>query len=571
VARKINLDDSANFQKTTFNNSDLPSIAAFPRDGNSWRIDWFGDIAFPNRLLRRTQPSVLVHLSRVVDASFHENPAALLSADSTFVTKQRKVWVSVGTLPLLCIGDIWRDGQLELRPDYELEYFSDLVINVETVVLIKAGLNLEEKGFLLPRTEHPWHMQCTQSYCLMIDLPLHRQLIIPCIELARFYFGSSSNLLTKLFLPPLNRDALYVKSRFHKVTGQLTLELAPNISGASAADIGRLHMDPLAWRAAAHIGTSLLKGSVAGQGAYPQTYFPFEGQTNLVATGKWLSLGNEPRATFIVYGLRSCSHPFPFRSLRYEVKGRNSSSAAQQNMMSRGASAKHIRKSAPDSRNQKLLESDASNTLARRARPVWDKPRFPDLSRKTIWKNRTLSDSAKTITYAGMSTNSVRHAAIGDLASQRRIRSIDLQVLMSQDDFPVPEFLQETVDELKTLKGFKVELLTESDQDGWTIPIPAPANEDGEIDIDLFVVTEENGYRERRVAVFSVEQEFQCVSIVVIESIPIHVKLYLPSEGHTRDLWSTLRCATADFISKRAPKNENIAQALHTVFDKNGT
>jgi hypothetical protein len=85
----------------------------------------------------------------------------LLSADSTFVAKQRKVWVSVGTLPLLAIGDVWRDGQLEMRPDYELERFTDLDINSKTAVLIKAGLNLEDNGFLLPRAEHPWHMQCT--------------------------------------------------------------------------------------------------------------------------------------------------------------------------------------------------------------------------------------------------------------------------------------------------------------------------------------------------------------------------------------------------------------------------
>jgi hypothetical protein len=70
-------------------NNDFPSISAFPQDGKSWRIDWFGDLAFPNRSIRRTQPSLLLHLSKVLDASF---------------------------LPLLRIGDIWRDGKLEASP-----------------------------------------------------------------------------------------------------------------------------------------------------------------------------------------------------------------------------------------------------------------------------------------------------------------------------------------------------------------------------------------------------------------------------------------------------------------------
>ncbi|MDB5761843.1 MAG: hypothetical protein JWQ21_838 [Herminiimonas sp.] len=185
------------------------TIAALPSDGHGWRIDWFGEIAFPNRMIRRKQPSVLLHLSRVIDDRYREDPSVLLNPESTFVTKQRKIWVSIGALPLLRIGDIWRNGQLETAPDYELEGFPDVAINPQTVSLIKAGLSLEGSGFLLPRGEHPWHMQNTQSYCLMVALPSERRLIVPCLELIRFYFGSSSNLLTKLFLPPLSREVLY--------------------------------------------------------------------------------------------------------------------------------------------------------------------------------------------------------------------------------------------------------------------------------------------------------------------------------------------------------------------------
>lgn len=568
--RQINSDSSTDFSPNPFERNNLPSIFAFPKDGNSWRIDWFGDVAFPNRMLRRKQPSVLVHLSRVLDTSFRENPAILLSADSTFVSKQRKVWISVGTLPLLGVGDIWRDGQLELRPDYELEHFPDLEINSETSVLIKAGLNLEEKGFLLPRAEHPWHMQCTHSYCLMVDLPLNRQLIIPCMELVRFYFGSSSNLLTKLFLPPLSRDALYSKPHFDKATGRLTLELAPNISGASAADIGRLHIDPVAWRAAAHVGASLLKGSVVGQGTYPQAYFPFEGQSSLIATGKWLSLGDEPRRTFIVFGLRSCSHAFPFQSLRYNVKGRSSSLAARKDTTSSASPASHIQRPARNSNNQQLLESDASSSLARQGRPMWNAARFPDLTQKTVWKNRILTAPDYDVTYASTSTNSMQYAAAGDPGSERRIRPIDLHIRTLRDsDFPVPEFLREIIDELKALKDFNIELLTESDQDGWTIPITVLANEDGEIDMALFVEAGENQLRERRVAVFSVTMKQERVTIVVIESAPVHLKLYPASVTCDEDLWATLDCAASDFISRRDPKNESIAGIIRWVFDSN--
>jgi hypothetical protein len=567
VVRKITLDSTTDSQEKFLDNNHLPSIFTFPKDGNSWRVDWFGDIAFPNRLLRRTQPSVLVHLSRILDTAFRENPAVLLSPDSTLTSKQRKVWISVGTLPLLSIGDIWRDGQLEMRPDYELEHFTDLEINSDTAVLIKAGLNLEEKGFLLPRSEHPWHMQCTQSYCLMVELPHNRRLIIPCMELIRFYFGSSSNLVTKLFLPPLSRDALYANPHFDKATGHLTLQLAANISGVSAADVGRLHMDPVAWRTAAYVGTSLLKASVSGQGVYPQAYFPFEGRSTLIATGKWLSFKEEPRATFIVYSLRSCSYPFPFRSLRYEVKNRRTPAALNKDGVPSESQMHRVRKSARNSSVQPLVEEDASSKLARQARPVWNTARFPDLTTKTIWKNHLLSAPSVETTFNGSLANEVQHVAAGEPSSERRIRSIDLQVqTRRQSDFPVPEFLRAIVEELKSLEDFRVDLLTQSDQDGWTIPITVLANEDGEIEMRLFVEVGENRLRERRVAVFSLTRGLEHVNIVVIESSPTHIKLYPTLRTSEEDLWEMLRCAATDFTNEHTPPtDENISQTINTL------
>jgi hypothetical protein len=128
----------------SFNFNKLPSISIFPKDEKDWRIDWFGDIAFPNRLTRRTQPSVLVHLSRVIDDRYNDDPSVLLSPDATTPAKfQRKVWISVGTMPMLGVGDVWRNGKLVARPDYEIEYFLNLHIDRLTTHLIKAGLNLD--------------------------------------------------------------------------------------------------------------------------------------------------------------------------------------------------------------------------------------------------------------------------------------------------------------------------------------------------------------------------------------------------------------------------------------------
>ncbi|MBB5393963.1 MULTISPECIES: hypothetical protein [unclassified Herbaspirillum] len=542
-------------------------IAALPTDGNAWRIDWFGEIAFPNRMIRRKQPSVLLHLSRVIDERYREDHSVLLNPESTFVAKQRKVWVSVGTLPLLRIGDIWRDGLLETTPDYQFESFSDLDIGSETVSLIKAGLNLEENGFLLPRGEHPWHMQATQSYCLMIALPGERRLIIPCLELIRFYFGSSSNLLTKLFLPPLNRDVLYRKAHHSKINGQLSIALAEGISGASAADIGRMHMDSTAWRSAVNVGTSLLKASVSNQEIHPQAHFPFEGQTTLTASGKWLSFSGEPHVTFLAYSLRSCSHPFPFRSLRYDVEDRRAAPANTTSLTE--ASTPRLVKPARQSSDRQLVEEDASGKLVRQVRSVWAAQRFTDLTKKTIWKKKILAAQPSGATLVAGPTSDT-NVAVGDVGSDRRVRSVDLQIkTKDKSKFPVPDFLKEVVDDLKALREWKLELLTESSEDGWTIPISILADEEGEIDFSLFIAVGENQLRERRVSAFSAINNRVNITIVVTESAPPYTKLYLMEPECESNLPDTLQRATSDFISRdRDAKSEAINIAIRRLTDE---
>jgi hypothetical protein len=158
------------------------------------------------------QPSVLLHFSPLRDDPYDSTD--LLSAAATNAHYQRKCWVSVGSLGLFRVGDIWRNGRIESRPDYQLETFPELVVDSSTTTIVKAGLSPQENGFLLPLEEHPWHRQNTQSYCLAVNLPDNRKMIIPCYELIRFYFGSSSSLLIQFFQPPLKHDRLYTDHKF---------------------------------------------------------------------------------------------------------------------------------------------------------------------------------------------------------------------------------------------------------------------------------------------------------------------------------------------------------------------
>ncbi|MBU6440353.1 MAG: hypothetical protein KGJ03_00875 [Betaproteobacteria bacterium] len=236
-------------------------IAAFPKGCGLWRVDWFGGVQFPNRILRRTQPSVFVHLSRVTDPTVLADPMAGVSASSTLPwQRQFRCWVSVGSTMLLRIGDLWSDRRFVASPEHEVETFENIRIDRTTAQLLKAGHSDANDNFLLPVAEHPWHMANTHSYCVRVDLGAGRSMVIPSMELVRFYFGSSSPLLASLFQPPFDPTRLYSAVRFTDFFGEdVELDLADGVPEESGPDIARIAVDKTAANADALIGVSLLR------------------------------------------------------------------------------------------------------------------------------------------------------------------------------------------------------------------------------------------------------------------------------------------------------------------------
>lgn len=138
--------------------------------------------------------------------------------------------------------------------------------------------------------------------------------------------------------------------------------------------------------------------------------------------------------------------------------------------------------------------------------------------------------------------------------SNRRVRSVDLQIKTEKEsEFPVPDFLKEIVDKLKALKDCKVELLTESCEDGWTIPISVSIDEEGEMDLNLFVAIGQNQVRERRVAAFSVIDDKTNIVLVTTESDPVYLRSYSRGGDSESNLQDTLQRAAEDFLSRDKP------------------
>ncbi len=531
-------------------------IAVFPKDDAFWRIDWFGEVAYPDRYTRRTHPSVLVYLSKVTDLDFLADPEVLLHPHSTAPAKsQSRIWVSVGTLVILRIGDIWQRQTLFMSPDYTGETFKNLSVGRGKTDFIKAGLNPDKAGFLIPIPEHPWHMNATHSYCLMANLSDGRRLIVPCVELIRFYFGSSSSLLRQIFSTQLKRQNLFSEDSHDHKSGLLTLKLGNGISGYSASDIGRIRMDPVAWRAAAMVSSSMLKAKSTGEPAFIQSIFPFEGTTYLQVSGKWLSYQGEPNHTFIVFAINNCTHAFPFKSLRYTSPEAGTKPQYTHNQPPNDKSK--TTGSSKDKKTQPLVERDPSSDLQGKTKPMHQRERFPDLRGKAVWRERLLSLKEWLAKKARASQgDAVETGAIGDGGSSSRVRPIELEALYQKNNLPKqqpPEFVRRTLEELLELGPLDIQLLTASDEDNWTVPVGLMVCEDGVIADLLFISNGKGSQRLRRACVMTVQDGKTQYGMVILESTPEFTRMY-PLEGSAFGVDEMLSQVESEFLHTQ---NEN--------------
>lgn len=529
------------------------TVTAFPSGTDLWRIGWMGPVDFPDRMVRTTQPSVRVHLNKVVDPKVLSNPDAHISPDA-LQKRQERCWVSVGTTVLLRVGDLWQGKKFFHRPALDFEEFQDVDVDATSISTVKSGSSLADGSFLLPYAEHPWHSENTHSYCISVRLKDDRLLVIPAMELIRFYFGSSAKLLSKIFLPPLAREDLYESKHLPKKSRKMTLNLASGMSSASAADIARIAGDQQAWLAALEVGSSCLRAKLKSDEIYPQAKFPFIGRTNLKVHGQWLSRGPVQRATFLVYRMVSCSHAFPFESLFFTTRGEKASSyRGDAGSAGPGDSGRpNFTRGSEPPKEPSLEERDASSKFKPHSFRYESERVFPYLDDKPIRSRRNIDFTGAA--QPGFYGDPVSSLAVGDPGSSARRREAQLAQSVPDAAHPVPDFLKPVLEACKHVSGLEIELLTGGHRDGWTVPVALLLDEDGVID-DWFLMTDDGSIRPRRLAALLVSRGVERLTLVFIESDPLFPLIYPSEKGDDDEAIKTMKCAAEEFLQRK--KNPN--------------
>lgn len=398
-------------------------IFSFPHDGQYWRIDWLGEVNYRIAAKRNSTPSIRVSLSRWPDANLDAD--RICNVTSPY---QCHVYAPVGYLGKLKIGDVWRDGELVSSPQYQTERFTDVSVKQDTTSIIKAGLGAKTASgevFYLPLSVHPYHTGHTGSYCLLVNLPDDKRLIIPATELISFYFGSSGSLINALFHVPLTENSLWENAEHGPGKKESKIVLAHGMSGWSASDIARMAFSPPALRAAKLVGNSLAAACTYHQELYPKTHFPFYGKTTLDASGVWLPFGADRERTFLVFKLLSCSHPFPFSKLEYEMAGclANDVNYSKMDTYSNPVGADPL--IIPAKRiNKNHVEEDPSKNIATVELAIEIRTHFTDLLYKSVRREETSASAEVEIQLSpGKSISAV---STGTDGITNDIRPVDL-------------------------------------------------------------------------------------------------------------------------------------------------
>lgn len=298
-------------------------IASFPKNSRPWRVDLFGEIKRNDNV--PSDPLVEVLMSPLVEKSLRDIKVS--SSRAVDCTRQKPFWVNAGYLPFIRIGSVWRDGV----PDYSIgldnyaaETFT-VTVDETTCRSVKANLLLnpaDKKSYLVPRLAHPLGPRGLRTKFLSIDHGgIAHRILIPMIECGRFWYFNSSNLTQRLLWGEMGDEGNKVynpeRSSPPNGSGEAIIWLRTGIPEEDASIVARCAFSERARRNARYIHESLTKAIVEREPLVPDIFPPFVGKTTLSVYGKRIkSMDNQWR--FLVFWIRTCSHPFPWRTLRWD-------------------------------------------------------------------------------------------------------------------------------------------------------------------------------------------------------------------------------------------------------------
>jgi hypothetical protein len=270
--------------------SQSPCIGNMPEGKVS--IKWFGRIAINER--NKNEPAIeTIFTGKTVGGQV----AAIVR------------WIEVGFIPYLHIGSLWETGKYVGCKDYAKRKYT--VNFKQNCKIIEAGYKIIDEKYLIPPFRYKIGENWLQSKCVLLDCE-QCKIIIPCMEVLRFYYAQSSSVARLLFSGYFSKELICNPANSQIENGNAYLQLRRTIPDIVAPVIGRLVFSEYAMVCAQNIHKSILKSKLKNEDAWPEAVPPLEDNTTIELAGIELN-----RGAFLGLRILSCDHAFPFKELFY--------------------------------------------------------------------------------------------------------------------------------------------------------------------------------------------------------------------------------------------------------------
>ncbi len=280
-------------------------------DGVALRIDWFGNVG--NSLQFGPEQRTL----KVSCSLWRPGLEWMLRSSD----ERQEIEIPIAVLPHIRLGEVWKDGaRVESAPLTRM-LFKEMAVDEQTSEVLPSGLPYSPAGgstsYLLPFNAFNAHNEHTRSWVARVQVDPDTVLVVPSLELFRFYFGATSSVLEGVMSGGDAEQRLYHAAYISRVSNAANVVLGMGMPAAAAPTVARIALDDEAKKA---FFTLVKGGRIAGLNKtdwQPRMGFPFTGKTNLTVDGLWLDTPGQ--RTFVALRLIRCTYPHPFERLNYSI------------------------------------------------------------------------------------------------------------------------------------------------------------------------------------------------------------------------------------------------------------
>lgn len=410
------------------------------------RIEWFG----PVHRKRGVSSGPFTHIEVALRSIANDLAAHEAGTDGRHSPIIRSVPISL--LRLFRIGDVWSNGHRTGKSTLPRMTLERVTVNKDTCEIRPIGLPANfpsGRRYPVPFEHFNWHKPYTGSFCVKIEANERLTLLVPCVELIRFYLASSGLLIQRLFTPLVNRK-LYTYRRYSEKDGTAFIRLSTGLIGPAAPTVARIAFDTAAARAASCILNSCQAASYNGVNVHPKGLFPFDGETTLTVRGIELP-SSKGRRLVLATTLEQCTHPFPFQRLFYE------SNLGQRPLQNRndGVPNKKLLDARQNQRAEVVINDDGARVDIAPViiEATSSEIAFPDLDAKQIMRVKLDHGRKSSGSGRGDSTTGVSLGADGTIGEARPVEFTGADTDPEIREL-LPEALVAFMDATKVLRGY---------------------------------------------------------------------------------------------------------------------